>query len=92
MFLLWIWDQESMAGQVKATIGTGWLPTALKRASGVICHTPSNNDYTQLNMHCKTLQPSCMRKVVEYEVVELLSEEAEWRGLLIDGQFSQTNG
>ena len=45
------------------------------------------DDYTNIKAYRCISLPSCMGKVVEKVVAELLAEEAERRGLLSDGQF-----
>jgi len=78
--------------QTKAAIRTGRHQSVWKRASGVLIRKPGKDDYTQLNAHCPLSLLSCMGKVVEKVVAELLSDEAERRGLLSDGQLGSRRG
>ena len=50
----------------------------------VICQ-PGKDDYPKLNAYSSISLLSCMGTVVEKVAMELLSEEAERRGLLSDG-------
>jgi len=71
----------------RAAIRTGRHPAVWKRASGVVIRKPGKDDHTNLQAYRSILLSSCMEKVVEKVAPELLSEEAERRGLLSDGQF-----
>jgi len=62
------------------------------RASGVVIPKPGREDYTQLKVYRYISMLSCMGKVVEKVVAELLSEKAELRVLLSDGQFGSRKG
>jgi len=53
---------------------------------------PGKDNYTQLNPYRSISLLRCMGKVVETEFAELLSEEAERRGLLSDAQFGSRKG
>jgi hypothetical protein len=53
----------------------------------VVIRKPGKDDYTKLKAYRSISLLSCMGKVVEKVAAELLSEEAEKRGLLSDGQF-----
>jgi hypothetical protein len=48
---------------------------------------PRKDDYTKLKAYRSISLLSCMGKVVEKVVAELLAEEAERRGLLRDSQY-----
>ena len=63
----------------KAAIRTGRHPAVWKLVSGVVIRKPGKDDYTQLKAYRSILLLSCMGKVVENVVAELLSEEAERR-------------
>jgi hypothetical protein len=63
-----------------------------KRASGVVIRKSGKDDYTQLQAYCAISLLSCMGKVVQKVVAELLSDQAERRGLLSDGQFGSRRG
>jgi len=63
-----------------------------KRASSVVIRKPGNDDYMQLKAHRSISLLSCLGKVVKKVVAELLSDEAERRGLLSDGQFESRTG
>jgi len=90
--LLWKWDKEKIMRLTRAAIRMGRHPAVWKRASGVVIRKPGKDDYTQLKAYCSILLLSCMGKVVKKVAAELLSEEAESRGLLSDGQFGSRNG
>jgi hypothetical protein len=90
--LLWKWDKERVVSLAKAVIRTGRHPAVWKRASGVVIRKPGKDDYTKLKAYRTISLLSCMGKVVEKVVAELLSEEAERRGLLCDGQFGSRKG
>jgi len=92
ILLLWKWDKERMVRLTKAAIRTGRHPSVWKRASGVVIRKPGKDDYTQLKAYRSISLVSCMGKVVEKIVAELLSDEAERRGLLSDGQFGSRRG
>jgi len=70
----------------------GRHPAVWKRASGVVIRKPGKDDYTKLKAYRSISLLSCMGKVVEKVVAQLLSEEAERRGLLRDGQFGSRKG
>ena len=76
----------------KAAIRTGRHPAVWKRATGVVIRKPGKDDYTQLTAYRSISLLSCMGKVVEKVVAELLSEDGERRGLLSDGQFGSRKG
>jgi len=54
--------------------------------------TPGKDDCTKLKVYRTIWLLSCLGKVVEKVVAELLSDEAEWRWLLSDGQFGNRKG
>jgi hypothetical protein len=85
--LLWKWDKERIMRRTKAAIRTGRHPAVWNRASGVVIRKPGKDDYTQLKAYRSISLLSCMGKVVEKVVAELVSEEAERTGLLSDGHF-----
>ena len=68
----------------KAAISTGRHPAVWKRASGLVIRKPGKDDYTQLKSNPSISLLSCMGKVIENVVTELLSKEAERRELLSD--------
>jgi len=73
---MWKWDKERIVGLTRAAIHTGRHPAVWKRASGVVIRKPGKDDYIKLKAyHCIPLL-SCMGKVVEKVVPELLSEAA----------------
>jgi hypothetical protein len=90
--LLWKWDKETIVGLANVTVRTRRHTAVWKRASGVVICKPGKDDYTKLTTYRKISLPSCMRKVVEKVVAELLSEEATQRGLVRDGLFSNRKG
>jgi len=92
ILLLWRWDRERIVRPTRAAIRTGRHPVVWKRASGVVIRTPGKDDYTKLKAYRSILLLSRMGKVVERVTAELLSEEAERRGLLSDGLFGIRKG
>jgi len=90
--LLWKWDKERIVRLTKAAIRTGRHPSVWKRASGVVIRKPGKDDYMQLKAYRSISLLSCMGKVVEKVLAELLSDEAERRGLLSDRQFGSRRG
>ena len=90
--LLWKWDKESMVRLTRGAIRTGRHPAVWKQASGVVIRKPGKDDYTMLKAYRSISLLSCIGKVVEKVAAELLSEEAERRGQLSDGQFGSRNG
>jgi hypothetical protein len=87
-----MWDKQRIVGLMKATIRTGRHPAVWKRVRGVEIRKPGKDDYTQLKAHRSISLLSCTGKVVEKVVAELLSEEAERREWLSDGQFGSRRG
>jgi len=77
---------------MKAAIRTGRHPAVWMQASRLVICQPGKDDYTQLKAYRSISLLSCMGKVVETVVPELLSEKAERRGLLSDGQFGSRKG
>ena len=66
--------------------------TVWKQGSGVVFRKPGHDDYTTLKAYRSISLLSCLGKVVEKVAAELLSEEAERRGLLSDGQLGTRKG
>jgi hypothetical protein len=58
-----------------------------KSVSGVVIGKPGQDDYAKLKVYPTISLLSCMKKVVEYMVAELLAEEPEGRGRLSEGQY-----
>jgi len=92
ILLLWKWNKERIVRLTRAAIRTGRHPAVWKRASGVVIRKPGKDDYTKLKAYRSISLFSCMGKVVEKVAAELLSAEAERRGLLSDGQFGSRKG
>jgi len=90
--LHWKWDKERIVRLTKAAIRTGRHPLVWKRASGVVIRKTGNDDYTQLMAYRSISLLSCMGKVVKKVVAELLSNEAERRGPLMDRQCGSRRG
>jgi hypothetical protein len=76
----------------KAAICTGRHPAVWKHLSGVVILKTGKEDYSQFEASHSTSLLSCMGKVVEKVVTELLSEEAERRGLISNGHFRSRKG
>jgi hypothetical protein len=90
--LPWMWDKERIVRQTKAVIATGRDPSVWNWTSGVVIRKPGKDDYPQLKAYCSIALLSCLGKVVEKLVAELLSDEPERSGLLSDGQFGSRSG
>jgi len=90
--LLWKWDKERIVRLTRAAVHTGRHPLLWKRASGMVIRKPSKDDYTQLKAYRSISLSSCIGKVVEKVVAELLSDEAERKGLVSDGKFGSRRG
>ena len=76
----------------RAAIRRGRHPAVWNWASGVVIRKRGKGDYTKLKAYRSISLLSYMGKVVEKVAVELLSEAAEMRGLLSDGQFGSRKG
>jgi len=87
VWLLSKWNRTRNEGLTKAVVGKGLQPAVWKRASEAVIRKPGNEDYPKLKSYQTISVVSCMGKVVEKVVAELLSNEAERRALLSDGQF-----
>jgi len=70
----------------------GRHPALWKRASSVVICKPGKDSYIELKAYRSISLLSCMGTVVEEVAAELLSEEAQGRGLLSDGQFRSRKG
>jgi len=92
IWLLWKWDKERIVRLMKEAICKGRHPGVWMRASSVVIRKHGKDDYTQPKAYCSISLLSCMGKVVEKVVAELLSESAERRGLLSDGLFRSRKG
>jgi len=90
--LLWKWDKERIVRRTRAAIRPARHPAVWEEGSDVVIGTPGKDDYTKLEAYPSISLRSGMGKVVEKVAVELLSEEAETRGLLSDGQFGSRKG
>jgi hypothetical protein len=82
--LLRKWEKERIVRLAMAAIRMGRHPLVWKRASEVVIHKPSKDNYTQLKAYRSISLLCSMGKVVEKVVAELLSDESERRGLLSD--------
>jgi len=92
IWLLWKWDKERILKLTKAAIRSGRHPVVLKRPTRVVIRKPGKDDFTQLEANRSISLLSCLGKLVDKVVADLLSEEAERRGLLSDGQFGSRKG
>jgi len=90
--LLSKWDKERIVDLAKGAIHKGHYPALWQRASEVMIHKPSEDNYTKLNVYRMISLLSGMRTVVEKVVEKQVSEDAERRGLLSDGQFGNRHG
>lgn len=72
--LLWEWERQSIVDIAKAVVPTGQHPAVWKRATGVVICKARMAAYTKLKAY-RTISPqSCMLKVVERVVVELVAD------------------
>jgi len=85
--LLWKWNRMRLVGLMKAAVQTGRHPAVWKRASRMVIQKPGNENYMKLKSYRTISLLSCMGKVVEKVVAELLSDEAGRGALLSNGQF-----
>ena len=90
--LLWKWDKERIVGITMAASITGRHPSVWKRAIGVVICKRGKDEYTQPKAYHSISLLSCMGQVVEKVVAELLSGEADRRGLMSDGEFGSRRG
>jgi len=70
----------------------GRHPVVWKRASTLVIHEPSEDDYTLLKAYRSISLLSYLGNLVEKVVAEVLIEEAKRTELLSDGQFGSRNG
>jgi len=75
--LPWRWDELRIMGLTNKAGRMGSHPAVCMRASGVVIRMPGKNDHTKLKAYRSISLLSCMGKVVEKVVAELLTEEAE---------------
>jgi len=87
IWLLWKWNRMRIEGQMKAAVQTGHHPAVSKRACGMVVQKPGNEDFMMVKSYRTISLLSCMGKVVEKVVAELLSDEAGRGALLTNGQF-----
>jgi len=85
--LPWKWNRMRMVGLTKAAVRKKRRPTVWRRAGMVVIWIPRKEDYMKLNSYCTNSLLSCMGKLFEKLVAELLSDESETRALLSNGQF-----
>jgi hypothetical protein len=71
---------------------TGRHQLGLKRASGLVIRKRCKDDYTQLKAYYSRSLLSWMGKVVERVVAELMTDEADGRGLRNDSEFGRRSG
>jgi hypothetical protein len=91
IWLVWKWHKERIARLTRAAIRTRRYPLVGNQASGAVISKPGKDDYTKLKAYRSISLVSCMGKVDENFVAELLSEEDDRIGLLCDGQFGNRN-
>jgi len=77
--LLWEWEKMRIDEIAKAVVRRGRHPAVWKRASMIVIRKPGKDNYTKLKVYHSNSLLSCMGKVVEKVVAELLAEEAERR-------------
>jgi hypothetical protein len=83
---------ERIVRLTRAAIQTGRHPAVWERARGVVIRKPGKDDYTNLKAYRSISLFSCIGTVVEKVATELLSQEAESRGLQRDRQFRYRKG
>jgi len=87
VLLLLEWERKRIMEIAKAVVRTGLHTMVWKWASGVVICKPGLDDYTNLKAYSFIAQLSCIGKVVEKVVAELLAKEAGIRELLSNGQY-----
>jgi len=87
IWLLCQGDKQRIVGMTKAAVCTERQLAVWRRASRLVIRKPCKDDYIKLTVYRSISLLSSMGKVVQKVVAELLSEVAERRGLLSDGQF-----
>jgi len=70
----------------RAAIRTGRQPVVWKSATSMVIFKPGKDDNTKLKAYCAISLLSCKAKVVGKVVAELLSKEADRRGLMSNRQ------
>jgi hypothetical protein len=83
----WKRDKERIVGLTKAAIVTERQPAVWTPARGLVIRKPGKDNYTQLKAYRSITLLSCLGKVVQKAVTELLLDVAKRRGLLGDRQF-----
>lgn len=73
--------------QAKAVVGAGTEPAVWKRAKRFVIRKPGKHDYMKLKAYRSISRLSCMGKVDQQLVAELLAKETDRGGLLSDGQY-----
>jgi len=76
---LWEWEKMRIVELAKAVVQGGRNPAVWKQASSGVIRKPGKDNYTKLKVYHSISLLSCMGKVVEKVVAELLAEEAERR-------------
>lgn len=71
----------------RTAIRKGRHPVVWKECITVVVRKDGKNDYTKLTPYRSISRLTCVGKVVDILAAELLSEKAERRGLLRDGQL-----
>jgi len=74
--LLWQCEKKRIVELVREVLRTGPHPVVWKRANRIVIRKPGKDDYMKLKGYCSVSLPSCMGKVVEKVVAELMAEEA----------------
>jgi len=69
----------------QAVVPAGQHPAMWKPASRVVTRKPGKDDYMKLMAYRSIALPSCLGKVVEKVVTELLAEVSDRGGLRCDG-------
>ena len=85
--LLWKWNRMRIEELAKTAARNGCHPAVWKCASWVVIRKPGKEYYIKLKSYRTISLLSCMGKVFEKVVTELVSDEAERRALVSDGQF-----
>jgi len=72
--LLWKWDKERIVELAKSAVQTGRHPAVWNQASGVVIRKPGKDNYMKPKAYRSISLLSCMGKVIEKVVAELLAE------------------
>lgn len=85
--MIWEWDSERPIDMVQHTIRLGYQPLRWKRARGILLEKGGKRDLTLVESYRVISLLSCLGKVVEKVVAELLLQYCEIFSKLHSGQM-----